>query len=301
VKTPLMVHIVGGLIRIGWAITSAIIAAALMVGLIDDADARNVAKSDIVNFYVAPNGSDETNTCTDKSSPCLTAQHACDEAVNNWDYLGRSQPYVRLTTGHYDKGCDLAGQPLGAHTLNIVGQQSDDQSCTLEQAEQVVITVQENETAFDFQDLAIGVTRCLTIQGQGGAFRCRQTPASDIAFVKFGHDQPLRGGVAANDSCGINVGRRIWLGNDIHALFNAQILSRITATILNAVAVKPVTITYGALAYYGGIIDAASATYDGDIKSSGGSRVYRNGMILGSRRMPWPCVQAVPAEPGGCW
>ncbi len=145
---------------------------------------RKIATAD-VNLYVAPDGSDVDNDCLARSAPCRTPWHACVNAMRGWDYGGAFEPFVHLAAGLYRGGCNLAGQLVGAHTINIVGEQSEDQSCNLGQAARVVIEADAGQPAFYFQDLAIGVVRCLNVRG-GAGFNCRQTPASDIAFVIFG-------------------------------------------------------------------------------------------------------------------
>jgi hypothetical protein len=276
----------------------------LTIGVVP-AQARNLATLGGMDFFVAPNGNDLANDCTKESSPCRTPQHACEEAMNKWDYGGISEPFIRLSAGRYSSGCILIGQPVGAHTINIVGEQSRDpsQSCTLSQAERVVIDVSSG-AAFDIHDLAIAVVRCMTIQGQGTAFNCRQTPASDIAYIKFGGTAPLDGSVTANDECGINLGGTIWIGNDVRVFLFANNLSRIVvAHKLPIVATTPVSVGYFALSYQTAIVDVRSGvTITGPITSSAGSRVYRNGSIFsGGLPLPGGCTQGDPLQPGNCW
>jgi hypothetical protein len=287
----------------------------LTIGVVP-AQARNLATLGGMDFFVAPNGNDlrqnrgkrktqAANDCTKKSSPCRTPQHACEEAMNKWDYGGISEPFIRLSAGRYSSGCILTGQPVGAHTINIVGEQSRhlSQSCTLSQAERVVIDVSSG-AAFDIQDLAIAVVRCMTIQGQGTAFNCRQTPASDIAYIKFGGTAPLGRGVTANDECGINLGGTIWIGNDVSIFLLANNLSRIVvADNLPIVATTPVSVGYFALSYQTAIVDIrGGVTITGPITSSAGSRVFRNGSIFsGGLPLPGGCTQTDPLQPGNCW
>jgi hypothetical protein len=174
----------------------------------------------------------------------------------SWDFAG-FQPYVVLAAGTYLGGCWLTGQPVGAHAVNIVGQQSADkeESCTQSQAEQVVVRGLSGEAIFDFQDLAIGILRCLTLEGpESMGVHCRQTPASDVAFVKFGGQQALSVGIAANESCGVNLGGIIWVGNNMSSLLNANLSSRLTVA-APIIAVKQVNIDYIVLSYQMSIVE----------------------------------------------
>lgn len=197
-----------------------------------------------VTFHVAPAGEDAGNDCLVEARPCRTVQAAVSRAMLDWDFAGY-EPFIRLAPGVYPRGASVAGQLVGAHTVNIVGQQSEDatQNCTLEQAQQVTVHPSAGEIAFNFEDLAIGVVRCMTIEGAGVAFGCRQTPAVDIAFIRFGAGEALSIAIGANDSCGLNVAGSIWLGNDVFQLFTANNHSRVTvgATII---ALQPVTVTH---------------------------------------------------------
>src|SRR5262249_28422285 len=69
-------------------------------------------------FYVSPSGSD-ANDCLSQATSCKTAQVACSKAMNEWDFAGH-EPFIRLTAGVHIGGCNLAGQPVGAHTVNML-------------------------------------------------------------------------------------------------------------------------------------------------------------------------------------
>ena len=260
---------------------------------------RKIATAD-VNLYVAPDGSDVDNDCLARSAPCRTPWHACVNAMRGWDYGGAFEPFVHLAAGLYRGGCNLAGQLVGAHTINIVGEQSEDQSCNLGQAARVVIEADAGQPAFYFQDLAIGVVRCLNVRG-GAGFNCRQTPASDIAFVIFGGgEQSLATAVQASDSCGINLGGVIWLAGDMTTLFAASNVSRITiGGGVPIVAINPVAVEYFAIASQGaGIEFRAGVTIDGPIRTTG-SLVTRAGWIATNHlALPGGIAQATPSEPG---
>src|SRR5262249_47880672 len=134
--------------------------------------ASRLRAAGVIQFYVSPNGSDDGNECLVQAMPCRTIQNAVLRAMNDWDFAGRGDPIIRLAPGTYEEGVSVAGQPVGAHTINIVGQQSDDeaQSCSLTQAQQVIVQAPTSRAAFDGQDLAILVVRCLTVQGGEGSF-----------------------------------------------------------------------------------------------------------------------------------
>ena len=261
-----------------------------------------------VSFYVAPGGSD-TNDCLSPSSPCASPQAACSKAMNEWDFAGYD-PFVRLSPGVYNGGCNIAGQPVGAHTINIVGAQSDDQSCTLDQAGLVTVfpgATQEGGGIFVFQDLAAGVLRCMTLEGPGSiGVQVRQTPVSDIAFVKFGGDQALETAVTAGQNGGVNLGGTIWVGNNHGSLLAVNGGgSRITVA-AQIQAVNPVSITNIAQAYQLGFIEFVMAangpsSFAGPILTQG-SRVWRAGMISsGQNLLPGGCSQADPTQPGSCY
>lgn|SRR5262245_15115249 len=253
-----------------------------------------------VNFYVSQDGSD-TNDCLSSETPCKTPQHVCTKAMNEWDFAG-FEAFIRLSAGTYAGGCDIAGQPVGAHTLNIVGEQSEDQSCTLAQAERVIVRPGFGKAEiFVFQDMAIGVLRCLTLEGPGAnGVQCRQTPASDIAFVKFGGSQSLKFGATSGQSCGLNLGGTIWVGNNLTALVAASSNARLTVA-ANIVAANPISLDYFALSYDLSIIEF-SHPISGPFSVRNGSRVWRAGAILSNgQSLPGGCVQADPNQPGHCW
>jgi hypothetical protein len=216
-----------------------------------------------VVLYVSPSGNDcvgptcVPNDCLLAGLPCRSINYAIRRGMNFWDYGGEGSPVVQLAAGRYAESVNIVGQPVGAHTVDIWGEQSADQSCTLAQAEQVIIEPPAGTAAFQFQDLAIAVVRCLTVQGPSSqGFACRQTPASDIAFIKFGHDKEIGQGIAVGDSCGLNVGGRIWIGNNMHVFMGASVQSRLTVgRDVPIIVLKPVNIAYFALSYKGALID----------------------------------------------
>src|SRR5262249_36093371 len=161
------------------------------------------------------------------------------------------------------------------------------------------------KAAFDIQDSAIRVIRCLTIQGPGTqAFACRQSPASDIAFVKFGHDKSLGEGISANEGCGLNLGGQIWIGNSVTVFLTASLLSRITiGGSVPIIALSQVNMDYFAVASEGAVIQFRDrVSVSGPIKAQWGSKVFRNGVIAGNGiALPGGCSQAIPKEPGACW
>jgi hypothetical protein len=216
-----------------------------------------------VVLYVSPSGSDcvgpecKPNDCLSARLPCRSINYAVARGMNFWDYSGGGSPVVRLGPGRYSESVIVVGQPVGAHTVDIWGQLEPDFSCTLSQAEQVIIEPPAGTAAFEFQDLAIGIVRCLTVQGPSSqGFACRQTPASDIFFIKFGHDKEMGQGISIKDSCGLNVGGRIWIGNNMHVFLGASVNSRLTiGNDVPIIALNPVNIDYFALSYKGAIID----------------------------------------------
>lgn len=128
------------------------IAAAFMLGAQAPQPTHRLRATAPISFYVAPDGIDSTNDCLVKTSPCATAQHAISRAMYDWDFAGQ-EPFIRLAPGTYkDTMIRLVGQPLGAHTVNIVGQQSEDQGCTQPQAEQVILGGIAGSPIFYFQD-----------------------------------------------------------------------------------------------------------------------------------------------------
>src|SRR5262245_36240988 len=165
-----------------------VIAVAALVLCAHDASlAQRMRATGPTSFYVAVDGRDAGNDCLIQSKPCATAHYAYQRVMADCDFAGqaRFRPFIHLAPGVYAPGqaaVNMTGQPLGAHTVNVVGAQSDDQSCTLAQAQQVVVQSPPNGAAFIGQDLAIPVIRCLTVTGTSG-FNCRQTPASDLAYV----------------------------------------------------------------------------------------------------------------------
>lgn len=85
------------------------------------------------------------------------------------------------------------------------------------------------------------------LEGPGAiGVQCRQTPASDIAFVKFGGSQALQFGATSGQSCGLNLGGTIWIGNNLKAVVAASSNSRITVA-ANIVAANPVSLDFFAL------------------------------------------------------
>jgi len=253
-----------------------------------------------VTFHVAPAGEDAGNDCLVEARPCRTVQAAVSRAMLDWDFAGY-EPFIRLAPGVYPQGASIVGQPVGAHTVNIVGQQSGDvaQNCTLQQAQQVTVRPPAGGIAFNFQDLGIGVVRCLTIEGAGVAFACRQTPATDIAFIRFGASEALSTAVAANESCGLNVAGSIWLGNDVLQLFTANNHSRVTVA-ATIIALRPVTVTHFAASSAmseiefrtGSVSLAGSLTTKESIVYAGGAIVTNGFAIPGGVR------QLNPQKPG---
>lgn len=274
-----------------------------LIGEPAEAQPRSRA-SGIVNFYVSTAGSD-ANDCLSPATACRSAQRACATAMNDWDF-GGYDPYIRLAAGVYIGGCHLAGQPVGAHTVNIVGEQSADQSCTLQQAERVVVRPTPSQAAggggiFVFQDLATGILRCLTLEGPGAiGVQVRQSPVSDVAFVKFGGDQAITFGVTVEQNGGVNLGGTIWVGNNIFVLLAANEAGRITAP-APIEAVNPLTVTYFAQSYHQSLITLSGAI-SGPIATTYGSLVWRGGMIVTNGAcLPGGCSQADPAQPGYCY
>jgi len=256
------------------------------------------------SLYVATNGIDSSNDCQVQATPCQTPQYALIRAMYDWDFAGRGDPYIRLAPGIYmNGGVWMGGQPLGAHTVNVVGAQSADESCTLGQAQQVILQTSSPTTIFDFEDLAIGVVRCLTVQGSGSTgFSCRQTSASDIAFVQFGGSIDLSGGgISASDGCGINLSGTIWLGNNIGQFIAAANLSRVTiGNGVSITAINPVNVTYFANSYQKAMIEfRGGVTINGRIIPGAASMVWRGGTIM-TNGLPIPggVIQADPNEPG---
>lgn len=253
-----------------------------------------------VNFYVSPSGNDN-NDCLSLLTQCGTVQRACIKAMNEWDFAGH-EPFIRLSAGLHIGGCNLAGQPVGAHTINIVGQQSPDQSCTLAQAELVTVRPGQGQAEiFFFQDLAIGVLRCMTLEGpDANGVQCRQTPASDVAFVKFGGQQAMKFGATAGQNCGLNLGGTIWVGNNLIALFGASSTARMTVA-ATIEATNPITLEYFALAYDMSMIEFFYPI-SGPFTVLNGSRVWRGGAILSnSQNLPGGCTQGELSKPGYCW
>jgi hypothetical protein len=226
--------------------------------------------------------------------------------MNEWDF-GGYDPFIRFAAGLYIGGCDMVGQIVGAHTINIVGEQSDDprQSCTLAQAERVVVRPgpsQEGGGIFVFQDAAIIVLRCMTLEGGSATgVQCRQTPASDVAFVKFGGEQPLRYGATAAQNCGLNLGGTIWVGNSLMAVVTADSNSRLTVA-APIIAANPATAQYLAMSYHLSLIEF-QFPISGPLSVQNGSRVWRAGMITNTSRVPLRggCFQADPVQPGYCY
>jgi Resolvase, N terminal domain len=239
----------------------------------------------IISFYVSPDGTDDGNDCLTQTTPCRTIQNALSRAMNDWDYAG-GEPFIRLAPGTYEGGVSVAGQPVGAHTINIVGQQMDDaaQSCPLTQAQRVIIQAPASRPVFDVQDLAILIARCLTVQGADGAigFSCRQTPALDIAFVQFGATLALSTGVSADDGCGVNLGGQIWIGNNLFQFLAASNKSRITVGVnVPITAVKAVSITHFTNSTQMAEVDfRGGVSINGPIHATAQSLVWRGGTII---------------------
>ena len=259
----------------------------------------------MISFYVSPTGSDDGNECLAQAIPCRTIQNAVLRAMNDWDFAGRGDPIIRLAPGTYETGASVAGQPIGAHTINIVGQESDDaaQSCSLTQAQQVIVQAPAGRAAFDAQDLAIIVVRCLTVQGGEGSlgFTCRQTPALDIAFVQFGAALGLTTGVSANDSCGLNLGGQIWIGNNLVQFLAASNSSRITVGgNVPITAINPVSITHFSNAAQMAQIEfREGVSISGPIHATAQSFVWRGGAIItNGLSIPGGTAQRDPKAPG---
>jgi hypothetical protein len=252
----------------------------------DAQPASRLRAAGLISFYVSPNGSDDGNDCLAQATPCRTIQNALSRAMNDWDFAGHGGPFIRLAPGMYEEGVSVAGQPVGAHTINIVGQQMDDaaQSCPLTQAQRVVIQAPASRAAFDIEDLAIAVVRCLTVQGGEGAlgFTCRQTPALDIAFVQFGATVGLGTGVSANDGCGINLGGQIWIGNNLTQFLAASNNSRITVGgEVPITAINPVSIAHFLNSSQMAQIELrVGVSISGPIHASGQAFVWRGGAII---------------------
>ena len=254
-------------------------------------------------FHVSPSGSDSNNDCLTQETPCQTIQYAVARVMSDWDFAWQGDPLIRLGPGIYSEGAVLAGQPVGAHTIYIVGQQDSDpgQGCSLAQAEQVVIRGAPDRAVFYIQDLAIGVVRCLTIEGTDSvAFVCRQTLATDIAFVKFGNSQSLGGGIHANENCGVNLVGTIWLGANIDDFLYANLISRITVGGgVSIAALGNIQMTHFALSYQQSLLEfRPGVSVVGAIGAKNGSLVWRGGtMIRNGLKLPGGVTQAKPDAP----
>src|SRR5215813_7552948 len=254
-------------------------------------------------FHVSPSGSNSNNDRLTQETPGQTIQYAVGHVMADWDFAWQGDPLIRLGPGIYSEGAVLAGQPVGAHTISIVGQQDSDpgQSCSLAQAEQVVIRA-PGRAAFYIQDLAIGAVRCLTLEGADSVgLVCRQTPASDIAFVKFGNSQSLGGGIHANENCSVNLGGTIWLGANIDTFLYANLMSRITVGGgVSIAALGNIQMTYFALSYQQSLLEfRGGASVVGPISAKNGSLVWRGGaMITNGLKLPGGVTQAKPDAPG---
>jgi hypothetical protein len=224
--------------------------------------------------------------------------------MSDRDFAWQGDPLIRLGPGTYSEGVVLTGQPVGAHSVNIVGQQdvNSNQSCSLAQAEQVIIRGAPGRPVFLIQDLAIGVVRCLTIEGADAvAFFCRQTPASDIAFVKLGNSQSLAAGIQANENCGVNLAGAIWLGANIDNFLSADLISRVTVGGGTSItALGNIQMTHFALSYQQSLLEFRSGvSVVGPISTKYGSLVWRGGAIItNGLKLPGGIAQAKPNAPG---
>src|SRR5262249_4060858 len=90
----------------------------------DAQPASRLRAAGLISFYVSPNGSADGKESLVQEMRCRTIQNAVLRAMNDWDFAGRGDPIIRLAPGTYEEGVSVAGQPVGAHTINIVGQQS---------------------------------------------------------------------------------------------------------------------------------------------------------------------------------
>ena len=257
-----------------------------------------------ISFHVSPSGSDSNNDCLTQETPCQTIQYAVARLMSDWDFAWQGDPLIRLGPGTYSEGVVLTGQPVGAHSINIVGQQdvNSNQSCSLAQAEQVIIRGAPGRPVFLIQDLAIGVVRCLTIEGADAvAFFCRQTPASDIAFVKLGNSQSLAAGIQANENCGVNLAGAIWLGANIDNFLSADLISRVTVGGGTSItALGNIQMTHFALSYQQSLLEFRSGvSVVGPISTKYGSLVWRGGAIItNGLKLPGGIAQAKPNAPG---
>ncbi len=280
------------------------------------AAAQRQRATNSVYFYVSPSGSDSSNDCVTEASPCATAQYAYTRLMTDWDFAGFGAT-IKLANGTYASGINMAGQPVGTHLVTVVGNQDLSQNCI----DRTSVIVQGNASVpiFWFQDLAIGVVRCLTVQAactQGDpcsqraqgvtAFSCRQTPASDIAFINF-DALPGGAGVVAADQCGINLGGDIWISNNMTQLLFAVSQSRITiGGGVPFVVRNGINITYFALSYQLSLIEfrgGVSITNPQLVQGASASRVWRaGGMALNGLALPGGSVtQADPNAPGFTW
>jgi hypothetical protein len=130
-------------------------------------------------FYVTTGGSD-TNDCLTPSSSCRSIQHAVDLTPN------AEASRVIIGPGTWNIG----GHVFYYKVVSFVGNSGGDCDPT-----QTIITLFGGDTAFTFEDHAIGTISCLTINSVGSTsvgVITRQFTIADLYYVSFG---PMAGGV----------------------------------------------------------------------------------------------------------
>jgi len=107
--------------RIRATVVKALAAGALLTGVLGGRGALINHAATINNFYVATNGLDANNSCTNKTAPCQTLEQAVDQA----DLVNPTGPNtINIARGTYSAADDAIGNVQGQQNLVVVGKSS---------------------------------------------------------------------------------------------------------------------------------------------------------------------------------
>jgi hypothetical protein len=173
--------------RIRATVVKALAAGALLVGVVGVAGAETAGALSINNFYVAKNGNNLNNSCTNKSAPCQTIAAAVAQA----DHVDSSGPNtINVAKGAYTLGSgdlNLTGQ----ENLTIIGQvaKSGKNKVTLTGPNPIVSTdgTDTNVTVSNFNLLGTG----------GGSAGVALTAGNTLANSTYGASSPATVAISA--------------------------------------------------------------------------------------------------------
>jgi len=214
-------------------------------------------------YYASPTG-DDANDCQTLSTPCQTAQAAVDKMP-----LGPSALF--LAPGSYGEI-----NVVHTHQISVNGMMANGACLNAN-----VVTV-SNLWA---QDHAVLWANCLTT----GQIACRQEAIVDVADVVFDGTKGLA--LAANETCRINTGRKLWLNGQVAAFAVATNYSTLFFASEIIISQPNLSLAYFVRAV-DSTVDFSAATFSGYRLAAG----YRFLLDKGTIIFPAAGAAAIPGQ-----